>query len=379
MPKRKILALCLALLCLLCACSKKDAAETQETNAEKVTLVTRDDYINAICGYFECGDSYYSIKTDYLEQIDKTSGAYFNSEYLSDIVISLQNDGASVEIVFYRDNSPRIYLLCSSEGELTDIEGNRFKKITQKDYEAVKALQEESAETENFDDWDSDGAGYDDFYEDPNAEVFTWYGVAFPLNALLYDVQTIDNLLAVGKMNEANAAIKEKIFDPLERGVNELIQSREYWAAHNLIAMYEAVIMDEDFNRNFNFIEDYFEDEYTAEGAIVSMAGPRFSDHVQKYYKQLLVARKADGGRMEQQNCLYKMNEFFLANGGQAIGGLYQDYYKNMYFTEILNYNNDPTDYYIVCPYTGQIRYLPESYYFFDDGHLYEFALKDYM
>ncbi len=385
MLRLKLVTICILIVFLFSGCTKSELETEQEkanvtteinlATKDEIKLGTKDEYLNALYGYYEHDGYYYFISEDVFEQKNKTNGKLNNSGMLAGIEVFMQDDGVSFDIVFYRDAYPKVTMFCSSKGVISDSDGNIYKVISEKEYQSVEAVQEEGEDVTSY--W-NENEDYDDYggYDEGG---LAWHCEVFNLGDLLMQVKEIDNLLAVGKHTEANVTINEKIFGTLNTKVNELIKSREYWAAHNLIAMYEAVIMDEDFNQDFNFIEDYFEEEYTAEGAIVSLAGPRFSDHVQKYYYQLLVARKADQGRMDKQNCLYKMNEFLLQNGYEAVSGVFDDYHKNMYFIEFYDSNFDPTDYYIICPYTAQIRYLPELYYFLDDGHLYEFALKDYM
>lgn len=158
----KLLALIFALTCLFCSCSSKKQEKTEDTGEQGRVLVTKADYIGALCGYFECGNTYYSIKEEYYEEIDKNTGACHNSEYLSDIVVTMEEDGASFEIIFYRDNSPRITMYCSSAGVLTDVEGNVFKPITRKDFDAAKALFDGSNADGSVDDWNSDDVYVDE-------------------------------------------------------------------------------------------------------------------------------------------------------------------------------------------------------------------------
>lgn len=175
------------------------------------------------------------------------------------------------------------------------------------------------------------------------------------------------------------AAIQTNLFGKLDAGVKKLIQSREYWAAFNYIGMFDAYVDDSNMNVEFKFLEDYLEQTNPPSPAVTAMGGVRYYDYLAKYYRMVFVARNADTNRVDQTQCLYRVNEFLLQNGYPTVRSLWQGEWKMMYFTEFFDQNHNVTDYIIYCPYTAQIRHLPKDYDFYDYAHFNQPAMKDVL
>ena len=383
--KFKIIVACILILLSFSACAKSNSNPRTSNEEDVVTKteknpVTKDDYLNALYGYYEYDDYYYFIAEDTFEKKNKIDGKLENSGMLASIEVYMQDDGVSFDIIFYRDAYPKVTMLCNSKGVITDEYNNIYVEITKKQYDSVTPVEP------NYEAEGSDSPDYnydDDFgtgYSDQTTIELPWSAETFDIITLVNDLQYIDNLFAVGKKGEAEKEIQARIFDKLDTKVDELIKSREYWAAFNYVAMYNVHVMDNDVGISYSFIDEYFEEEYKSSDAItIDMAGQRFSDFTQKYFIKILQAKKSDKNRLSQQDCLYKMNEFLLANGLGTKSGLWDGEYQHMYFTDFLDQNYDVTDYYIICPYTGQIRHLPANLYYMDHGLLYENHLKEYL
>ena len=368
----------IALIVSMVGCGEKNAnvIETTtptETTAPKISY-SRDDYFNKLYGYYESEDSYISISEDNYQEKNKESGEVIKEGMLIDNSVSLEKDNAvSFEFTFYRASYPSIYWNMDSEGNVTTAHGVSLKRISQEEYESVETKKSEPSSTAETDDY-----GYEE-----NEYVYTppWYIETFDLYMMKADLHYIDNLLAVGKEDEALAAIEEKIFDKLDSKVSELINSREYWAAHNYVAMYNVYMgcTSNAVNVEYHFLENFFEEKYKSYDTIdatIPRSG-RFSDFTQKYFLRIIEAKKADEDYLSKDECLYLLNDYFLQNGYQARTGLWDDYY--MYFTDNFDQNFAPTEYYVVCPYTKQIRYLHVDYYFMDSDGFYEGILGKYL
>ena len=65
MKKIQLIALGLSFLLLFSSCS---------TNTKIIKPVTKEDYLDLLYGYFECGDYYYCITADNYEQKNKSNG-----------------------------------------------------------------------------------------------------------------------------------------------------------------------------------------------------------------------------------------------------------------------------------------------------------------
>ncbi len=383
--KFKIIVACILILLSFSACAKSNPKPEASNKEDVVTKteknpVTKDDYLNALYGYYDSDGYYFYIAEDSFKKKNKTDGTLAVSGMVNEINVQMADDGVIFDIIFYRDSYRPISMYCNSEGVITDDYNNVYVEISKKQYDSVIPVSSDY-ETEGSESLDynyDDDFGTD--YSDQTTIELPWSAETFDIITLVKDLQYIDNLFAVGKKSEAEKEIQARIFDELDTKVDELIKSREYWAAFNYVAMYNVHVMDNDVGISYSFIDEYFEEEYKSNDAMtIDMAGQRFSDFTQKYYIKILKAKKADKNRLSQQDCLYKMNEYLLENGLGTKSGLWDGEYQHMYFTDFLDQNYDVTDYFIICPYTGQIRHLPANLYYMDHGLLYENLLKEYL
>lgn len=422
MPKSKLFVTYLLLTCILTtfalsACSDKETsdatsdvssqeASTNENSADvsqsmseeaseesKTQLVTKNDYLNALYGYYVCNDYYYYISEETFEKKHKTEGTIDISDDISEIDVKLADNGVNFNIIFYRNGHMPVSMSCDSNGNITDDNGENFTEISKEEYESVEPSMpdelfpqpdyEDDAELDSPTD-DYDQGDYGDYiggYDQEYYEKYYWYLSAFDMTGLRYDLRMMDNLLAVGKVDEAAAQIQVKIFDKLDVKVDEFIKKRQYWQAYNYVAMFNVHLSGRERAEcgEYYFLEDYFEEIYTSNGEFDNgpLGNRSFANYIQKYYIKIYQARKTDTNYISKEQCLYKLNEYFLNQGYGTKTGLLDG--KFMYFTEILDNNFSPTEYYIVCPYTDEIFYLPVHHYFMDRANFYEGMYKEYM
>lgn len=345
------------------------ATEQTETTVEPI-LTSREDYFNALYGYYESDDNYISISEDYYQEKNKVSGELVKEGELIDATLTLEDDNTVMfTFTFYQNADSKLYWVMDEKGNVATAHGIKLKKITKEEYDSVATKQPvTSVSTEEY----------------PLAEneyVYTppWYMELYDIYTLQADLQYIDNLLAVGNEAEALVEIESRIFSKLDTKVDELIKSREYWAAHNYIAMYNKHLGG--YYRSecgyYYFLEEYFEETYTSDDAMYGISKRGFTDFTQKYYLQIINAVKTDYNYISKQDALYKINDYFLSIGESTRTNLWDTRY--MYYTDNFDQNYDTTEFYIVCPYTQQIRYLPVTYYFLDGDCFYEAVLDDYM
>lgn len=362
MRKIKLIIVSILIVCVFSSCS--ESTTNSETAATTKLKPTTEDYLNTLYGYHESNDICYWITENLMETKNKSDKTLRTSK----ISISVVTENDKVYFNIEKENSNKIFsIYIDSDGILYDDYGNQLTKISKEQYDSLEAVVDEPETTVS-----------DDFDED-NIQESPWYSETFNIYSLRTDLQYIENLLAVGNESEALVAIKEMLFDQLDKTVDKLIKSREYWAAYNYVAMYNEHLssQDTDIYGSYPFLEDYFEEKYTSDDAIYGISKRGFSDFTQKYYLKIIKAKKADKHYISEQECLYKLNEYFLQNGYKAVSGLWENYY--MYQTSNLDQNFVPTEYYIVCPYTKQIRYIPAEFYFMDKGHFLEGVLGKYM
>ena len=366
MKKTRLVALFMALMLVLSACSANmqdshdenstaDEAQTTqvistEQPATEFIPVTEEDYLNALYGYYECEGFYYQIFQEKFEKKSTLDGTLEFSGAIGDVTVKLNDDGAQYTITFYRATYWPMRMSCNSKGVLFNEFDKMMTPITKEQYDSVAPKSTQNSNNN----------------QNPDSHQVQWYEKMFPILTLRSDLYHINNMLATGKKAEAESAIQEKIFDRLDKNVNDILKTREYWVALNYVLMYNAHLSEASNNIgvDYPFVRNYFLKEYDSETAIYNGSRKGFSDFTRVYLNKIIDAKEADKNIMLYPDCLYSLNDYLIGLGKQPVEGLWNEYCD--YFVSEVNTVYYTETFYMLCPFSKMIRTLPEDYYFLD-------------
>lgn len=242
----------------------------------------------------------------------------------------------------------------TQETQTQEVQTQTVRQNIEETYDAVEMVPvaddapSEPIEEETYD----DGGG------------FAWYETEYCTYQIYNDLYEINNLLAVGKKDQAQQAIDEKIIKVLDQKVTDLIRRREYFLAQNYVALYQKVLGINGtlygYGEDYGFLKEYLKqtqiNPHNANCSGINIIA-------QKYHHQIAVAADADADVLSREQSLYKHNEYLLAAGQPVVQSMFSDGYS--YQTHIVS-NGEVEWYLILNPYTGKTVELPKAYYFYD-------------
>lgn len=226
------------------------------------------------------------------------------------------------------------------------------KRYLLKESDLWKSKAEETSETEQSSNFEQE---------------ISWYDEYFDVETAKNDLQMIDNLFAVGKQEEAIAALNEMVFNKISDKIHSFIKKREFWAAYNYIAMYSRHLDANSFylGVRFSYVQKYINDNYS-----------NLNSAFKPYKKEVFNAANKDR-RVNKQECVYAMNEYLIANGIPTVSGLWNEEYFEFYQHELLSDNSDTIWYYIVNSHTKEVYDFPPKYMFID-GNVFFYGVAIY-
>lgn len=353
--------LLLLLLCIIfsgCANSNNEILETTtntETTEAPTIEVTEVENITAddLYGYYSVDGYYIKIDKDIYESKSISNGFVLVTETIKKIDFETLSDGRTKFSINFEGNSlDTMNFFLNKDKQLCDENGTIYQNVQKEQYDS-KVFTEPTTEPEST-----------------NKVNDYWYEDVFETNKVKGELNEINNLFATGKDEQAISMIDEKIFDNLDRKVDEFIENREFWIAQNYVAMYNAYlgINNELFGVSYPFVSDYFEDVYREENNKFYEYSKGLTALLQEYYLKIAQAAYSDDDCLSRMDSLYLLNEFFIENGQNPVNGLFSKNEYYMYFYDTYDSNFSNTGYFIVCPYNKKIYYVTNQYYFLDNG-----------
>ncbi len=338
------------------------------TSTVVTTTVCTAPYIpnatwESVFGCYEGSDGYYYRISDkamnsFLEKKNRNTGDIEDYSYVNGITCNTATNGV---VTFAMD----LYNLMSCQEYNTAIVVNPdgtycFEDIT------LKPI------TEGI--YDMATANYpNNLFSGEESTLSVWYVEAFNSLQVMADLQSINNLFAVGRFDEAEAAIQEKIYDNLDKKVDEFISKRQYWHAENYATMYERFL---DVNAglhgaNYPFVEDYFDERYKSYKSGDNSYGlsSGITAIVQPYIKKIHAAAANDTDVLTKEEALYLLNNHLIGLNMEPATWLEQRNDSLGYHYGVYDYNANGDDlFYIVCPYTKEVYPELPDHQFFTEG-----------
>ena len=377
-----VLTILLLSLCLTaCGEAVGDKLTTESENTPSQDETTNAvDLFDLVYGCYECNDTYIRLTKDSFEMKDKKSGALIYSSTVKEVTVKKTDDGTvEYRVVFDGDSHEPITIYYTSNGIFQDSESEIYSKISDNDYDSIMLVPAETSDeigdNTTMPDTDTDDSGDnitnddsysdDEYYEDPG---IPWYEYEFLTYTVYDDLYTINNLLAVGDIAEAEAMIEEKIFTNIETRVQKYISERKYFLAQNYVCMYQAYIGIHyySYGCNYPFLKNYFDNKYPSHGIYKP---------TQKYFTMIYQAVIKDQEYLSKDESMYLLNRILIENGQNPVTGLFTRTNYYAYFYDLVGADTNTYGFIIVDPYTQEVYDLPISYSFFEDGVIYDSSL----
>lgn len=347
LKKLSIWLLTAMICCILSACSTKTVQPAadflfDDRAAEQTT-------VQKIAGYYILEQSYVKITENCYESKLINNGNTIYSAAITEVTESpLIGGGTEINLMLDINDGITLYLL--QDGKLYNIDNVEMIPISQAEYDALQPTQPEQS---------TDAQEEEEPY-------FDWYETEYCTYQVYSDLYEINNLLAIGKKDEAQAMFDQKIIAVLDQKVADMINRREYFLAQNYVAMYQKVLGANStlygYGESYSFLKDHLDDTLQNPYA-VNCSGINII--AQKYHHQIAVAADADADVISREDSLYKMNEYLLSINREVVTGLFQPSDGYCYFSDVVQ-NGESVYYFILNPYTKQVHGLPSNYYFYD-------------